>query len=54
MEDVNVAKAEALLQQAGDRLRAEESITKMVSSHSLVIPRSYNLSFIPEEGIIKG
>ena len=28
MEDVNVAKAEALLQQAGDRLRAEESITK--------------------------
>ena len=31
MEDVNVAKAEALLQQAGDRLRAEESITKMVA-----------------------
>ena len=51
MEDVNVAKAEALLQQAGDRLRAEESITKMVERLRRVEATQAGAQFVDFEGI---
>ena len=51
MEDVNVAKAEALLQQAGDRLRAEESITKMVERLSRVEATQAGAQFVDFEGV---
>lgn len=51
MEDVNVAKAEALLQQAGDRLRAEESITKMVARLRRVEATLAGAQFVDFEGV---
>ena len=51
MEDVNVAKAEALLQQAGDRLRAEESITKMVERLCRVEATQAGAQFVDFEGV---
>ena len=51
MEDVNVAKAEALLQQAGDRLRAEESITKMVARLRRVKATQAGAQFVDFEGV---
>lgn len=51
MEDVNVAKAEALLQQAGDRLRAEESITKMVTRLRRVEATQAGAQFVDLEGV---
>ena len=51
MEDVNVAKAEALLQQAGDRLRAEESITKMVRRLRRVEATQAGAQFVDFEGV---
>lgn len=51
MEDVNVAKAEALLQQAGDRLRAEESITKMVARLRRVEATQAGAQFVDFEGV---
>ena len=51
MEDVNVAKAEALLQQAGDRLRAEESITKMVARLRRVDATQAGAQFVDFEGV---
>ena len=51
MEDVNVAKAEALLQQAGDRLRAEESITKMVARLRRVEATQAGTQFVDFEGV---
>ena len=51
MEDVNVAKAEALLQQAGDRLRAEESITKMVARLHRVEATQAGAQFVDFEGV---
>ena len=51
MEDVNVAKAEALLQQAGDRLRAEESITKMVTRLRRVEATQAGAQFVDFEGV---
>ena len=51
MEDVNVAKAEALLQQAGDRLRAEESITKMVERLRRVEATQAGAQFVDFEGV---
>ena len=51
MEDVNVAKAEALLQQAGDRLRAEESITKMVTRLRRVEATQVGAQFVDFEGV---
>ena len=51
MEDVNVAKAEALLQQAGDRLRAEESITKMVERLRRVEATQAGTQFVDFEGV---
>lgn len=51
MEDVNVAKAEALLQQAGDRLRAEESITKMVARLRRVEATQAGAQFVDIEGV---
>lgn len=51
MEDVNVAKAEALLQQAGDRLRAEESITKMVARLRRVEATQAGARFVDFEGV---
>ena len=51
MEDVNVAKAEALLQQAGDRLRAEESITKMITRLRRVEATQAGAQFVDFEGV---
>lgn len=51
MEDVNVAKAEALLQLAGDRLRAEESITKMVTRLRRVEATQAGAQFVDFEGV---
>ena len=51
MEDVNVAKAEAVLQQAGDRLRAEESITKMVTRLRRVEATQAGAQFVDFEGV---
>lgn len=51
MEDVNIAKAEALLQQAGDRLRAEESITKMVERLRRVEATQAGAQFVDFEGV---
>lgn len=51
MEDVNVAKAEALLKQAGDRLRAEESITKMVARLRRVEATQAGAQFVDFEGV---
>ena len=51
MEDVTVAKAEALLQQAGDRLRAEESITKMVERLRCVEATQAGAQFVDFEGV---
>ena len=51
MEDVNVAKAEGLLQQAGDRLRAEESITKMVTRLRRVEATQAGAQFVDFEGV---
>ena len=51
MEDVNVAQAEALLQQAGDRLRAEESITKMVARLRRVEATQAGAQFVDFEGV---
>lgn len=51
MEDVNVAKAEAFLQQAGDRLRAEESITKMVERLRRVEATQAGAQFVDFEGV---
>ena len=51
VEDVNVAKAEALLQQAGDRLRAEESITKMVERLRRVEATQAGAQFVDFEGV---
>ena len=51
MEGVNVAKAEALLQQAGDRLRAEESITKMVERLRRVEATQAGAQFVDFEGV---
>ena len=51
MEDVNVTKAEALLQQAGDRLRAEESITKMVTRLRRVEATQAGAQFVDFEGV---
>ena len=51
MEDVNIAKAEALLQQAGDRLRAEESITKMVARLRRVEATQAGAQFVDFEGV---
>lgn len=51
MEDVNVAKAEALLQQAGDRLRTEESITKMVTRLRRVEATQAGAQFVDFEGV---
>lgn len=51
MEDVNVAKAEALLQQAGDRLLAEESITKMVARLRRVEATQAGAQFVDFEGV---
>lgn len=51
MEDVNVAKAEGLLQQAGDRLRAEESITKMVARLRRVEATQAGAQFVDFEGV---
>ncbi|MBF1367046.1 MAG: AhpC/TSA family protein [Porphyromonadaceae bacterium] len=51
MEDVNVTKAEALLQQAGDRLRAEESITKMVARLRRVEATQAGAQFVDFEGV---
>lgn len=51
MEDVNVAKAEALLQQAGDRLRSEESITKMVARLRRVEATQAGAQFVDFEGV---
>ena len=51
MEDVTVAKAEALLQQAGDRLRAEESITKMVTRLRRVEATQAGAQFVDFEGV---
>ena len=51
MEDVNVAKAEALLQQAGDRLRTEESITKMVERLRRVEATQAGAQFVDFEGV---
>ena len=51
MEDVTVAKAEALLQQAGDRLRAEESITKMVARLRRVEATQAGAQFVDFEGV---
>ena len=51
MEDVNVAKAEALLQQAGHRLRAEESITKMVARLRRVEATQAGAQFVDFEGV---
>lgn len=51
MEDVNVAKAEALLQQAGDRLRAEKSITKMVTRLRRVEATQAGAQFVDFEGV---
>lgn len=51
MEDVNVAKAEALLLQAGDRLRAEESITKMVARLRRVEATQAGAQFVDFEGV---
>ena len=51
MEDVNVAKAEALLQQAGDRLRAEESMTKMVERLRRVEATQAGAQFVDFEGV---
>ena len=51
MEDINVAKAEALLQQAGDRLRAEESITKMVTRLRRVEATQAGAQFVDFEGV---
>jgi len=51
MEDVTVAKAEALLQQAGDRLRAEESITKMVERLRRVEATQAGAQFVDFEGV---
>lgn len=51
MEDVNVAKAEALLQQAGDRIRAEESITKMVARLRRVEATQAGAQFVDFEGV---
>ncbi len=51
MEDVNVAKAEVLLQQAGDRLRAEESITKMVTRLRRVEATQAGAQFVDFEGV---
>ena len=51
MEDVNVAKPEALLQQAGDRLRAEESITKMVTRLRRVEATQAGAQFVDFEGV---
>ena len=51
MEDVNVAKAEALLQQAGYRLRAEESITKMVARLRRVEATQAGAQFVDFEGV---
>lgn len=51
MEDVNVVKAEALLQQAGDRLRAEESITKMVERLRRVEATQAGAQFVDFEGV---
>ena len=51
MEDVNVAKAEALLQQAGDRLRTEESITKMVARLRRVEATQAGAQFVDFEGV---
>ena len=51
IEDVNVAKAEALLQQAGDRLRAEESITKMVARLRRVEATQAGAQFVDFEGV---
>ena len=51
MEDVNVAKAEALVQQAGDRLRAEESITKMVARLRRVEATQAGAQFVDFEGV---
>ena len=51
MEGVTVAKAEALLQQAGDRLRAEESITKMVERLSRVEATQAGAQFVDFEGV---
>ena len=51
MEDVTVAKAEALLQQAGDRLRAEESITKMIARLRRVEATQAGAQFVDFEGV---
>ncbi len=51
MEGVTVAKAEALLQQAGDRLRAEESITKMVARLRRVEATQAGAQFVDFEGV---
>ena len=51
MEDVNVAKAEVLLQQAGDRIRAEESITKMVARLRRVEATQAGAQFVDFEGV---
>ena len=51
MEGVTVAKAEALLQQAGDRLRAEESITKMVTRLRRVEATQAGAQFVDFEGV---
>ena len=51
MEGVTVAKAEALLQQAGDRLRAEESITKMVERLRRVEATQAGAQFVDFEGV---
>ena len=51
MEGVTVAKVEALLQQAGDRLRAEESITKMVERLRRVEATQAGAQFVDFEGV---
>ena len=51
MEGVTVAKAEALLQQAGDRLRTEESITKMVERLRRVEATQAGAQFVDFEGV---
>ena len=51
IEGVTVAKAEALLQQAGDRLRAEESITKMVERLRRVEATQAGAQFVDFEGV---
>ena len=51
MEGVTVAKAEALLQQAGDRLRAEESSTKMVERLRRVEATQAGAQFVDFEGV---